>query len=99
MSRGEILPARQYESILNWAVERQVPITASVHTDDRWFVLKSRFLRQDRQQGVIQILFPFGAGPAAPEIGVGHTLGISFRRGHKKCVFTAVVALRQRDTL
>jgi hypothetical protein len=99
MNQSEVSTVAQHSSILAWAIERQVPITVSLQAQDRWCVLKSRFLRQDARNGVLQIVQPLGPGASHPEIVMGQTLGVSFRRGHKKCVFTTTAVMRQSERL
>lgn len=94
MSSGRILDQDGQQSVLQWAVQRQAPVVVSVHADGRWCNLRSRIIRLDRD--LLQLLYPLasGSGPA-PEIAVGDELGVSFRRGHKKCIFVSPVVLRR----
>lgn len=96
MSRGLVLDQESQRSILQWAVQRRTAITISVLTEGRWCNLRSQLLRIDRN--LLQIAYPVASGTeTACEIVVGDELGISFRRGHKKCIFVSPVVLRRTD--
>lgn len=94
MSHGLILDQESRHSIIQWAVQRQVPVVVSVLTEGRWCNLRSQIVRLDRN--LLQLLYPLasGRGPV-PEITVGDELGVSFRRGHKKCIFVSPVVMRR----
>jgi c-di-GMP-binding flagellar brake protein YcgR len=96
MNRGLALDQHSQHSILQWAAQRQTALTVSVLAEGRWFNLRSQLLQLD--QNLLQIVYPMGGGeePAA-EIGVGDKLGISFRRGHKKCIFVSPVVMRRAE--
>lgn len=86
--------------ILLWAAQRQVQLAVTVLKDGSWRLLRSYLSRFDPASGVLQIAFPiFLDAQPPPEIMIGDELGVSFRRGHKKCVFVAKVLLRQLENL
>jgi c-di-GMP-binding flagellar brake protein YcgR len=94
MSHGLILDQESQRSILQWAVQRQVPTVLSVLTEGRWCNLRSQIVRLDRN--LLQLIYPIASGQGpAPEIAVGDELGVSFRRGHKKCIFVSSVVMRR----
>ena len=96
MSRSLTLDQDSQRSILQWAVQRQTAITISVLAEGRWCNLRSQLLRLDRN--LLQITYPFPSSESpACEISVGDELGISFRRGHKKCIFVSPVVLRRAE--
>ena len=84
--------------VLKTALERRESVTVSVQTDGAWSVFKTHLMRFDPEQGVLQIAYPASDGSQAVEIVAGQTIGVAFRRGHKKCLFTTVVVTRQRET-
>jgi c-di-GMP-binding flagellar brake protein YcgR len=99
MSNASSLDPRSTASILQWAVDKQAPLSVSLLPEARWHSLRSQLLGCDPAQGAIQVLYPLVTdGQAPPEILPGSELGISFRRGHKKCVFVSSVVLRRTDT-
>jgi len=99
MTGQQTLDATRRNSALEWAVEKQAPLSICLLPEGQWQGLKSSILRFDGQQDLLQILYPVYPEKAAPpEIVTGQELGISFRRGHKKCLFVAPVVMRQRET-
>jgi c-di-GMP-binding flagellar brake protein YcgR len=98
MTRSMVLDADSAVSILAWAAQRQMPITASLLTEGRWCNLRSHMIRYDAERNVIQIVYPISLDTGAPpEIAAGEELGISLRRGHKKCIFVSPVLMRSQD--
>ncbi len=93
----DLEPASQ-SAVLQWAAERRTDLMVSQPLENGWSNLRSTFMRFDPQTGVIQITFPYSPGGQEPEILPGDELGLSFRRGHKKCLFVSIVVLRQADT-
>jgi c-di-GMP-binding flagellar brake protein YcgR len=94
MSQGLIIDQDSRRSILHWASERQVPVVLSVLAEGRWCSLRSKIVQLERN--LLQILYPMASGQGpVPEIAVGDELGISFRRGHKKCIFVSSVIMRR----
>ncbi len=97
MTRSAQLDAETTNAVLNWAAQRRVPLTVSINREGQWSNLRSEFIRYDAKQGALQILYPIaGADSIPPEITGEDELGLSFRRGHKKCIFVAQVVVRQR---
>ncbi|HKQ47315.1 MAG TPA: hypothetical protein VJZ71_04500 [Phycisphaerae bacterium] len=98
MTQGMVLDANSATAILVWAAQRQMPITASLLTEGRWCNLRSHLIRYDGDRNVIQIVYPIALDTLAPpEIAAGEELGISLRRGHKKCIFVSPVLMRSLD--
>lgn len=98
MSESHVLNTGVSSSALEWAAEHKPDVTISRATDGGWEHLRSRFVALDAQNGVLKITYPMSSssGPP-PEIATGEELGISFRRGHKKCLFVSPVAMRCRE--
>lgn len=98
MSHAAIVNEQSLRSILTWAAQRQSPLTASILAEGRWCNLRSHIVRYDLATNVLQIVYPIATDTMAPpEITVGEELGISLRRGHKKCVFVCQVLMRRMD--
>jgi|CXWL01.1.fsa_nt_gi c-di-GMP-binding flagellar brake protein YcgR len=98
MSRDATLDAKTRCSVLEWAAQRRLPLTVSILSDGRWCNMRSQILAFDARQQAIQIVYPIAATlEAPPEIPAGQKLGISFRRGHKKCVFVSIAVVRRMD--
>lgn len=100
MNRAAGTQSTGQDSLLQWGAEKQADVVASHAVDGGWVHLRSRFIRFDEEQRLVQIAYPqAGEGQAPPEIAVGEALGISFRRGHKKCIFVSSVVLRREETV
>ncbi len=98
MNHGATLDEQTARSILAWASERQTSIAASILSEGRWCNLRSHLIQYDANSNVLKILYPIVTdGGAQPEIAAGDDLGISLRRGHKKCVFVCRVLMRLSD--
>lgn len=93
------LAADQQAEWLQEATGNRIPLTINYHGVGGWITLKSRFLYSDRAADVITILYPSGRDGAQPEIVVGETLGVAFRRGHEKCVFETQVVGRRNHPM
>ena len=97
LKRGTTVAPTNQDAILNWAAQRQTPIVLSVMADERWSALKSHFVRYDPVQHLIQIAYPMSGSDGIPELVAGQEIGLSFRRGHKKCLFTTKIVLRRTE--
>jgi c-di-GMP-binding flagellar brake protein YcgR len=99
MTNMHPLAADQQAEWLQEAAGNRVPITVNYHGAGGWTTLKSRFLRADRASDLIVILYPSVADGPQPEIVVGESLGVAFRRGHEKCVFETEVIGRATHSM
>jgi hypothetical protein len=72
------------------------PTVLSLKEGATWSVHKSRFLGAVESPRRLFVERPAPAAPDAPlpDIPVGGSIGVAFRRGHKKCLFTSVVVGR-----
>ncbi|MBN2561130.1 MAG: PilZ domain-containing protein [Phycisphaerae bacterium] len=99
MSRGMTLGRESQRSVLHWAVQRRADLVVSFLAEGGWCHLRSRLIRFDSDRDFVQIAYPVSPGDAPPpEIGPGDELGISFRRGHKKCIFVSPVVMHCPDS-
>ncbi len=75
------------DDILTEAADRQVPVVLSRQVGHCWATYKSRFLRGDSAGRFIVLAHPLpDPGQAPPELAPGERIGLTFRRGHKKCM-------------
>ena len=91
------------DAILRQAAEHRLTSLLTRSTGCGWQTYRTRFIRCQREQGIIHIEQPVTAGTDALErnatIGSatplellpGENIGVSFRRGHAKCTFTTMV--------
>lgn len=88
-------PARSSQAI-DEAACRNMAVVLSLQEAGAWSVHKSRFLGATEPQHRLFVEYPAAAAPnlPTPDIRVGEHIGVAFRRGHKKCVFTSVVLER-----
>lgn len=85
---------------IDWAVENDASLSVSFLTENRFNNMRSQLVGQDKAKGLLQILYPIANDhQTPPEFTTGTELGISFRRGHKKCLFVSCVMTRQTTTL
>jgi len=93
MSIMSVLAAEACDAALEQAVVRREPVVLSLERPESWLVAKSRFLGAASPGRQLLVQYPDAAEADArrPEIGIGESVGVAFRRGHKKCVFTGIV--------
>jgi c-di-GMP-binding flagellar brake protein YcgR len=97
MSNSLSLDRARRDEILAEAASKRIPVTLSCHSHGNWTTLKSRILAVEGPGQRIVAEYPVGPeGQRAPDIERGQCVGISFRRGHKKCVFSSVVSEKRR---
>lgn len=83
--------------IFQWAVRRHEQVSLTFQRDGQWVGGRSNLLWFDEASGGLGIGYPAFSPQTAPlEITPGDSLGVSFRRGHKKCVFASRVVARQQ---
>jgi hypothetical protein len=81
------------DEIIADAARRRTPVVLTRHDDGGgWKTYKSRFLGCSERARHLYIEQPggWGEGPG-PTPERGELLGVAFRRGHKKCLFNAMV--------
>jgi len=88
---------RERNEWLLQAATRRAPVVLNARIDDRWIIRKSRFRGVDRERGRLLIEYPSQPEHGQAEIDIGQCVGLSFRRGHKKCVFEAQVIGQDRS--
>lgn len=89
----QINPNRKAQ-LLREAASRRLVASVTCKMSDGWATLKTRFLALEDDRHELIIEYPSSPGRVAPEIVGGQSIGVSFRRGHKKCVFNAMVLER-----
>jgi c-di-GMP-binding flagellar brake protein YcgR len=87
------------EELLREAVARQSPIALSCRVADGWSGYYSKFLQESRNEKGLLIEYPWCDGAYLPELVPGQTLGVSFRRGPKRCVFSTILIATRRIAL
>ncbi|HOA74843.1 MAG TPA: PilZ domain-containing protein [Phycisphaerae bacterium] len=88
MSTSFLHDGQSYES-LSEAIRNRYPATLTYQAADGWTMIKTRFLPAADHEDDAVCLEVLGPEPAAELPEIGRELGVSFRRGSRKCVFTA----------
>ena len=92
MNRMQYVEPARRDEILSEAVEKAAPVVVTTRKGRDWLTHKSHFLAAPDAGDHLLI-----AAPLTAEVGTitvlarGEQIGVSFRRGHKKCMFGAVV--------
>lgn len=94
MSQSIELAAGRTEELLREAASRQAPLALNCRVDEGWTTGKSFLLGFDPGNGDLIVAYPLGPTNVQPEIVVGQTIGVTFRRAHRKCVFETTVTGR-----
>lgn len=89
MSRIESVHDRSREELLREAVARRTPLALSCRVADGWSGFNSKFLAESKEDRGLLIEYPWSDGSYVPELTEGQTLGLSFRRGARRCVFSS----------
>jgi len=88
MSQCFRLSPHEPAELLAEAVSRRSPASVSCKLADGWASFKSCFLSIEEDSRNIIIEYPAPKDLPPPEFTGGESIGISFRRGHRKCVFS-----------
>lgn len=91
----ELDPAQTRRAI-DEAVQRSEIAVLTMPTNGGWCVCKTRFLPAMKAPDRVAVLYPTPESPdrPIPDVRAGQIIGVSFRRSHRKCVFTGVVVER-----
>lgn len=96
MSQTASMGLASRNRIFQWAVRRHEQVNLTFQRDGEWIAGRANLLWFDEASGGLGVGYPIFASRTAPlEIAPGDSLGVSFRRGHKKCVFASRVTARQ----
>lgn len=85
------------DAFLTEAAEQRATASLTVRAPDGWSSYQGRVLEVG--QAPLSLLIEYPAGPAgkpAPSISEGQLVGVTFRRGHRKCMFTSMVLGKER---
>lgn len=92
--------SESHSTVLNWAVDKQVEANVSFSNESRWHNLRTNFRRFDPEQGIMQVVVANGSNgepQSVPMPSTGEQVGVSFRRGHKKCLFLSTLMMVQAE--
>lgn len=88
MSYSSTITGNEAREVIEEAVRRRTPVVLSHRASNGWQTLKSQLIEPARASGRIHVETPVEREGA---VNVGALLGVSFRRGHKKCMFAGKV--------
>jgi hypothetical protein len=92
MIQAPYIEKSRCDEIIADAAAKQAPLVLTRRGPSGWVVAKSRFRGVCEPDRHLLIECPPGAGACAwPKPVAGELLGVAFRRGHKKCLFSTVV--------
>jgi len=87
----------QADEIIDEAARRNTPVVLSHRGRSGWQTFKSQLVPAASEAGRLLVTCPQEHGSAGREqLGTGSVLGVSFRRGHRKCVFACEVEDRRQ---
>lgn len=92
MSGMQMLANQQLERVVEESVAQERPVVLTHHSDKGWRTFKAAFVaaRAGAPEMGIRVR-PSRDGDDPANIKSGDTLGVTFRVGHKKCMFTTQV--------
>jgi hypothetical protein len=76
------------DAIVAEAIRSGTPVVLTFRRADGWATFKSSFVPREPSDRCILIAKP----PSGSAVEPGQRVGVAFRRGHKKCVFTSTVS-------
>lgn len=88
MSYSSTVTGDQAREVIDEAIKRRTPVVLSHRASDGWQTLKSQLIEPPNPSNRIHVQTPEERNG---ELEVGALLGVSFRRGHKKCMFAGKV--------
>lgn len=97
MTRPFAISEHSRDQWLIEAVTARTTVTITCQGPAESAILKASFVGLDAEQLQLLVAYPL-PGPRGPvEIALGQSLGIAFRRGHRKCVFETTVVRRGHE--
>lgn len=91
MSQAAPTIQQRHDHIIAESIQRGLEITLTHRLCQTWRVFKSKFLHGSKESGTIVVAEPLARHQDVEEMPpVGATLGVTFRMGHKKCLFSTI---------
>ena len=91
------ITSSKQNTILQEAASNRKMIVLTCKTPDGWLTFKSHFVSDISEDGSLLTAYPVSSDYPTPEIVEGQEVSISFRRGHKKFLFSTIVAKRYQN--
>lgn len=93
------LEVASHESMLSWAAERHVDVNVTQCIDGEWQTFRAVFGSFDAQKNTIVLQEVAEKQSPNAVLQPDVEVGVAFRRGHKKCLFTTKITGQEGDTL
>jgi len=88
MALIEELTKQQIETYLDETIRREIPVNMSFRVKNRWYNLRTRIIKRDKKR----LWLEYPTDKDRPEkIDVGLALGLAFKLGRHKHIFTATI--------
>lgn len=100
MPKRKFAMGQECHDLLNWAIEKHVPVTITTRNSDseEWHVYKAQMLdTHDRRLFLSEPVPDTGSSPL--EGAVGQEIAVTFKKGYNKCLFVSRLAGRKNITL
>ena len=91
MSVTQTIVKGQLDQILEDSIGQQRRLVLTQHSPQGWRTFPSRFLSGSASSQALRVAAPTPGSSSAQPPAPGETLGVTFRLGHKKCMFGATV--------
>lgn len=97
MNATQLIIKGQVDQILNDSISQQRRLVLTHNSPLGWRTFPSRFLSGSASLQALQVAAPISCNSSAPLPAPGETLGVTFRLGHKKCMFGTTVKSVHQD--
>ena len=99
MSTAQVTVQRQLDRILQDSIDHEQRLVLTHNSAQGWRTFKSQFVSGSAQSRLIQVSAstPLET-PVHQILRPGDTLGVTFRSGHKKCMFSTTIESIQHET-
>jgi len=99
MSAMQLIAHQQLQRVVDESVAQERPVVLTHHGEAGWRTFKAAFVAaRSGPSGLAIRVRPSREGDDPVNIRSGDTLGVTFRVGHKKCMFTTLVESAARLT-
>jgi len=93
------LEVASHESMLAWAAERHVDVNVTQCVEGEWQTFRAVFASFDSDKNAIVLQEVAEKQSLDVSLQPDIEVGVAFRRGHKKCLFTTKITGQDGDTL
>lgn len=92
MSVVQAVLSDRLDQILDDSIRHHTPVVLTHRTSSGWRMFKGRFHSGNKVEGFVTVQLPPSEDVDATQApGVGETIGVTFRLGHRKCMSSSIV--------